>query len=134
MNGRKTFEMPGRSCRTGLVDGHVVPGLSFRAAILRQEGPRSSVLRRKSLSDKGKFINKKKVRPEADYLKDDDVADERVAKNATKKEQRRNRSQSAQAQIALANHRRALIDPLPLANESMSPRPTSRQSSRASSE
>ncbi len=83
MNGRKTLR-----CRAAVVGLALLMGSSFLGC---HAGPRFFAKKdrdertaKKEFADKGKFINKKKVRPEADYLKDDALADERVAKNDNK--------------------------------------------------
>ena len=83
MNGRKMLR-----CRAAVVGLALLMGASFLGC---HAGPRFFAKKdrderaaKKEFADKGKFINKKKIRPEADYLSDDELAEERVAKNDSK--------------------------------------------------
>ncbi|MCX7421853.1 MAG: hypothetical protein NT013_20210 [Planctomycetia bacterium] len=80
MNGRKTLR-----CRAAVVGLALLMGASFLGC---HAGPRFFAKKdrdertaKKEFADKGKFINKKKVRPESDYLKNDGLSEERIAKN-----------------------------------------------------
>lgn len=83
MNGRKSLR-----CRAAVVGLALLMGSSFLGC---HAGPRFFAKKdrderasKREFVDRGKFINKKKVRPEAEYLKDGDATDERVAKSDSK--------------------------------------------------
>jgi len=83
VNGRKSLR-----CRAAVVGLALLMGSSFLGC---HAGPRFFAKKdrderasKREFVDRGKFINKKKGRPEAEYLKDGDATDERVAKNDSK--------------------------------------------------
>lgn len=83
VNGRKSLR-----CRAAAVGLALLMGSSFLGC---HAGPRFFAKKdrderasKKEFAERGKFINKKKVRPESDYFKDGDATEERVAKNDSK--------------------------------------------------
>ena len=83
MNGRKSLR-----CRAAVVGLALLMGSSFLGC---HAGPRFFAKKdrderasKKEFAERGKFINKKKIRPESEYLKDGDATDERVAKSDSK--------------------------------------------------
>lgn len=93
MNGRKS-----QRCRAAVVGLALLMGSSFLGC---HAGPRFFAKKdrderasKREFAERGKFINKKKVRPESEYLRDGDSADERVAKSDSTSKPKSNSAES----------------------------------------